>query len=529
MIVKFHARGKGGGSGPVDYLLGRERNREGATVLRGNPEEVRELIDSTPFSKKYTSGVLSFAEKELPPGERERVMTSFERVLMPGLEKDQYSILWVEHQDKGRLELNFVIPNMELQSGKRLQPYYDRADRPRINAWQTLVNHHYGLRDPNAPENRRTLVTPNNLPKAKQEAAEAITRGLEVLYRAGAIKTRQDVTEALTAAGFEVVRTTRSSISIADPEGGRNLRLKGALYEQSFTNGNRLREETERASRFYREHAEQRVQEARRVCRQGTELKQAENQRRYQRTYNIRETATGYTERHREYAVQHHRGRTVPAAEKTALAGDQRADTVSGADRAQRHGRHFPGVLGADGVAGKQDCEKYPDYQRAGKHAGETRGKNLGGDVRQWREREISGAAGWGERGKYLDGGRQERREAGQGVNEYDGTGRAFAERLRAVAAGLYAAAERMGERLRGIAEDVCGYATEQRDAERAGHAVESAVTALEQANRTLESFIQRELAIRDERLEREYDSALERERQREIRECTRNGPSLSL
>ncbi|QPR17371.1 hypothetical protein [Escherichia coli] len=56
MIVKFHARGKGGGSGPVDYLLGRERNREGARVLRGAPEEVRELIDATPFAKKYTSG-----------------------------------------------------------------------------------------------------------------------------------------------------------------------------------------------------------------------------------------------------------------------------------------------------------------------------------------------------------------------------------------------------------------------------------------------------------------------------------------
>ncbi|EOX2496557.1 nuclease, partial [Escherichia coli] len=59
MIVKFHARGKGGGSGPVDYLLG----REGARVLRGAPEEVRELIDATPFAKKYTSGVLSFAEQ----------------------------------------------------------------------------------------------------------------------------------------------------------------------------------------------------------------------------------------------------------------------------------------------------------------------------------------------------------------------------------------------------------------------------------------------------------------------------------
>ncbi len=127
MIVKFHARGKGGGSGPVDYLLVRERNREGATVLQGNPEEVRELIDATPFAKKYTSGVLAFAEKELPPGGREKVMASFERVLMPGLEKNQYSILWVEHQDKGRLELNFVIPNMELESVTRLHPYYGRA------------------------------------------------------------------------------------------------------------------------------------------------------------------------------------------------------------------------------------------------------------------------------------------------------------------------------------------------------------------------------------------------------------------
>ena len=51
MIVKFHARGKGGGSGPVDYLLGPGRDREGAMVLRGNPEEVRELIDATPFAK----------------------------------------------------------------------------------------------------------------------------------------------------------------------------------------------------------------------------------------------------------------------------------------------------------------------------------------------------------------------------------------------------------------------------------------------------------------------------------------------
>ncbi|BBV89530.1 hypothetical protein STW0522ENT62_P30020 (plasmid) [Enterobacter kobei] len=28
MIVKFHPRGRGGGAGPVDYLLGKDRQRE---------------------------------------------------------------------------------------------------------------------------------------------------------------------------------------------------------------------------------------------------------------------------------------------------------------------------------------------------------------------------------------------------------------------------------------------------------------------------------------------------------------------
>ena len=77
------------------------------------------------------------------------------------LDKDQYSVLWVEHRDKGRLELNFLIPNTELLTGRRLQPYYDRADRPRIDAWQTIVNGRLGLHDPNAPENRRALARRN--------------------------------------------------------------------------------------------------------------------------------------------------------------------------------------------------------------------------------------------------------------------------------------------------------------------------------------------------------------------------------
>ncbi|MBF4396029.1 mobilization relaxase, partial [Vibrio anguillarum] len=49
MIVKFHARGAGRGSGPVDYLLGKDRARDGATLDRGDPDAIQDLIDSSPY------------------------------------------------------------------------------------------------------------------------------------------------------------------------------------------------------------------------------------------------------------------------------------------------------------------------------------------------------------------------------------------------------------------------------------------------------------------------------------------------
>ena len=51
MIVKFHPRGRGGGGGPVDYLLGKDRQRDGASVLQGKPDEVRSLSTPRPTPK----------------------------------------------------------------------------------------------------------------------------------------------------------------------------------------------------------------------------------------------------------------------------------------------------------------------------------------------------------------------------------------------------------------------------------------------------------------------------------------------
>ncbi|MQT82855.1 hypothetical protein CJU75_23115 [Pseudomonas fragi] len=281
MIVKFHARGTGGGKGPTQYLLGRDGQREGATLLRGDPEQVAELIDSSRYAKKYTSGVLSFAEADLPPEQKRALMDSFEKALLPGLEARQYSCLWVEHQDKGRLELNFVIPNLELTEGKRLQPYYHVADQRRVDAWATVQRAELGLSDPKDPARRRALVTPRDLPPERQQVAQQITDGLLALAAQGEVRSRADVLEKLTGAGFQVARETKSSISIADPDGGKNIRLKGALYERDFRLGPELRGEIEAASQRYRDGRDERLQTARTDLARGIEIKRTELERRH--------------------------------------------------------------------------------------------------------------------------------------------------------------------------------------------------------------------------------------------------------
>lgn len=253
MIVKIHNRGVGRGSGATEYLLGRDGMREDATLLRGDPQQIQDLCDSSPFTKKYTSGVLSFEENDIPELQKQELMDSFESALMAGLDKDQYSVLWVEHQDKGRLELNFVIPNVELTTGKRLQPYYDAVDRPLVNAWKECANYQYQFSDPNDPEKTRFLVTPRDLPQSKQEAAEALNQFISSGVQGGFIKDRSGIVNALETQGFTVARQTASSISIADPDGGRNIRLKGALYEQNFRVGEDPQSEYRDVKRDYQE------------------------------------------------------------------------------------------------------------------------------------------------------------------------------------------------------------------------------------------------------------------------------------
>lgn len=78
-------------------------------------------------------------------------MDGFEETIRAGLDVDRVSVSWIEHRDKGRLELNFVFANVDLEHGRAFQPYVHNVDKRRVNAWKDMQNIQYGFTDPNDP------------------------------------------------------------------------------------------------------------------------------------------------------------------------------------------------------------------------------------------------------------------------------------------------------------------------------------------------------------------------------------------
>lgn len=258
MLVKTtKTPSRGSKSACLDYLCGedekkaengkeRQITREGARLLSGDIDLTQQLINEAGerFAHSHTAGVLSFEEANIPEHEKQLIMESFEQCLLPGLEPHEYNILWVEHTDKGRLELNWVVPRIHLEMNVHLQPYFDAVDKPRHKAWQEMTNAKLGYSSPDEPIKKQTVTTTFRLPKEKAE----IVRKLDEYISEQAPENREAVKAALNAIeGIKVVREAKKSMSISVEGYAQNIRLKGAFYEQDYR-GDRSEAERIRAA-----------------------------------------------------------------------------------------------------------------------------------------------------------------------------------------------------------------------------------------------------------------------------------------
>lgn len=287
MIVKFFTNGTGSSKGVFDYLLKDKEQtdgkRLGAEVLRGDIDNQAMLIDSLDFKQKYTSGCLSFTETadEVTQEQKNALMDGFEQTIRAGLDVDRVSVSWIEHRDKGRLELNFVFANVDLEHGRAFQPYVHSVDKRRVNAWKDMQNIEHGFTDPSDPINKRLMAQRDNLPRDVKEVRQAITDGLKALVVEGMITNRDDVIQALTDGGFEIARETAKAISIKNPTGKRNIRLTGGLYERDFKFSPEVQNTVERTGEDYRARSTERYDEAKRLYDSEIERKRDYHQARH--------------------------------------------------------------------------------------------------------------------------------------------------------------------------------------------------------------------------------------------------------
>lgn len=261
MLVTINDNGgrkSSGGNSAQVYLLGDDEPRDNARLLKGDPEVTTEVINGLNFAKIYTSGTLAFAYNEgekLSEQDKFDIIEKFENSLFPNIPIEQISGYWVEHTDKilrdeqtgepildangqeqRRLELNFIYANVELTTGKALPVYYHQNDVKLTSAFRDVINAEYDLIDPNAINHRQTLSIPKNTPKHKREILESAHDLVCAELSLGHINDRNDILKVLTGAGIEIAsKPTHKYISLKDPEGGQNIRMKGEIYEREFT------------------------------------------------------------------------------------------------------------------------------------------------------------------------------------------------------------------------------------------------------------------------------------------------------
>lgn len=293
MIVKFFKYGKNtknpvkATKQAVGYLYSeQDANKEQRSIkpetVRGDPQGFSDVVAYGNHAGRYTSGVLSFAESDLDTEAQEKIIDDFEKTLLPGLEPDQYSSLWVRHRDKGRLELHFMFSGEELHTNKRLNAYYHRADGTRINAWKDAINIEYGLKDPNNPANKERISYARNLPKGRKEIVEALSDYmLEMIGEEVIEPNRNGILQGLKKLNLEVARETKTSISIKDPAGEQNIRLKGSLWERDFKPDRQTEEAVRRRSQDYDSRSQERARVARNRVKELCERRERLNKTKY--------------------------------------------------------------------------------------------------------------------------------------------------------------------------------------------------------------------------------------------------------
>jgi len=241
VLIKHLAHSTGGGQKAVLYLLGERDSkgdlREEVSVLRGDPQIIGQLIDSLKTVHRYTSGVIAWAPSDNPTSDEiSAVLDDYERVTFAGLKKNQYAWSAVLHRDEKGVHIHFIIPRVELLSGRSFNPAppgWESTYDPLRDGW----NYEKGWARPDDPLRAQPTQGGNQKVLAWKTGADLrrqITQIVEQRIAAGLIVDRVGIIETLSEIGT-VTRAGADHVSVKIEGQERAIRMKGFLYGENFT------------------------------------------------------------------------------------------------------------------------------------------------------------------------------------------------------------------------------------------------------------------------------------------------------
>lgn len=227
----------------ISYLLRekKENEQEFIRVLSGTDKQDLLNFNKTIISKNlknpYIAGVLSFEEENIPEAEKFKIIEDFENTAFAGVPQEfRPPVMWVEHLDKGRLELNYLTFNA-LTTGRAFTVFLDERDRRLFNDFSEIINYEQNLSSPfddfTDIQKKRMVEPPGKtLPAPKKALVEELNNRLCSLILERKITNKAELIEYLKEKeGFKINRIAKNTVSIITPLDDTPVRLKGDIYQ----------------------------------------------------------------------------------------------------------------------------------------------------------------------------------------------------------------------------------------------------------------------------------------------------------
>ena len=232
MLVKFFKTKNGGSIAGINYLLNHRVKDKTAFVLKGGEAVTRQIVTAITKKQKLCMGCLSFEESDIDLNVKQKIIDEFERLLF-GEYKERFNIIWVQHMDKCRLELNFAIPKIDIESSMAFNPYYDKVDRPLIDTWQNYVNLKFGFSDPKDPAKAHMLQGSKKELKLIKDYIE-LEKILTDKFINQEFTCRDDILNALKSSDIDITRIGKDHVSVKLPNSKKAKRFKGDMFSEEF-------------------------------------------------------------------------------------------------------------------------------------------------------------------------------------------------------------------------------------------------------------------------------------------------------